>query len=112
MELFSIPAPRWTSTVHPDPVTSSRKAGGSNDRVASTVTVRKGSISVGQDGILRGDWQSPRVPVGNRHAACQAAPQKDSSMRSLYWCAHTANGLCTGWDLRNETPHRTRGETS
>src|ERR1035438_6966329 len=75
MELFSIPAPRWTSTVHPDPVTSSRKAGGSNDRVASTVTVRKGAISVGQDGILRGDWQSPRVPVANRHAACQAAPQ-------------------------------------
>jgi hypothetical protein len=21
---------------------------------------------VGQDGILRGDWQSPRVPVANR----------------------------------------------
>ena len=31
-----------------------------------TVTVRKGAISVGQDGILRGDWQSPRVPVANR----------------------------------------------
>jgi hypothetical protein len=30
---------------------------------------RRGAISVGQDEILRGDWQSPRVPVGNRHAA-------------------------------------------
>src|ERR1039458_8604329 len=86
MELFSIPAPRWTSTVHPDPVTSSRKAGGSNDRVASTVTVRKGAIPVGQDGILRGDWQSPRVPVANRHAACQAAPQKNISYRSRHCC--------------------------
>jgi hypothetical protein len=35
-------------------------------------TVRKGAIAVGQDGILRGDWQSPRVPVANWHAACQA----------------------------------------
>jgi len=46
--------------------------------------VRKGAISVGQDGILRGDWQSPRVPVANRHAACQAAPQKDNFTRSRY----------------------------
>jgi hypothetical protein len=30
---------------------------------------------VGQDAILRGDCQSPRVPIGNRHAAWQAAPQ-------------------------------------
>ncbi|MGA8579106.1 MAG: hypothetical protein WB579_10535, partial [Bryobacteraceae bacterium] len=28
-----------------------------------------------QDDILRGDYQSPRVPIGNRHAAWQAAPQ-------------------------------------
>jgi hypothetical protein len=47
----------------------------------STVTARKGAISVGQDGILRGDWQSPRVPVANRHAACQAAPQKHNFAR-------------------------------
>jgi len=33
---------------------------------------------VGQDGILRGDWQSPRVPIPNRHAAWQAAPQSHS----------------------------------
>jgi hypothetical protein len=30
---------------------------------------------VGQDGILRGDWQSPRVRISNRHAAYQAALQ-------------------------------------
>jgi hypothetical protein len=41
---------------------------------------------VGQDGILRGDWQSPRVPVANRHAACQAAPQKNISYRSRHCC--------------------------
>jgi len=44
------------------------------------MTVRKGAISVGQDGILRGDWKSPRVPgpegTPNRHAAYQAAPQE------------------------------------
>jgi len=51
---------------------------------AGTVTVRKGAISVGQDGILRGDWQSPRVPVANRHAACQVAPQKHNFTRSRY----------------------------
>jgi len=28
---------------------------------------------VGQDGILRGDWQSPRVPIANRHAGCHTA---------------------------------------
>ena len=39
---------------------------------ASAANVSKGAISVGQEGILRGDWQSPRVPVANRHAACQA----------------------------------------
>ena len=32
--------------------------------------------SKGQDGSLRGDCQSPQVPIDNRHAACQAAPQK------------------------------------
>jgi hypothetical protein len=53
-------------------------------RAPSTVTVRKGAISVGQDGILRGDWQSPRVPVANRHAAFQAAPQKHNFTRSRY----------------------------
>jgi hypothetical protein len=46
------------------------------------MTVRKVAISVGQDGILRGDWESPRVPVANRHAAYQAAPQKDNFARS------------------------------
>jgi hypothetical protein len=45
------------------------------------MTVRKVAISVGQDGILRGDWKSPRVPVANRHAAYQAAPQKDNFAR-------------------------------
>jgi hypothetical protein len=44
--------------------------------------MRKGAVSVGQDGILRGDWQSPRVPVANRHAAFQAAPQTDNFTRS------------------------------
>ena len=51
----------------------------------STVTARKGAISVGQDGILRGDWQSPCVPgpegTPNRHAACQAAPQMHNFTR-------------------------------
>src|ERR1019366_5786689 len=36
-------------------------------------------VLVGQDGILRGDCQSPRVPIAGApsgsHAACQAAPQ-------------------------------------
>ena len=30
---------------------------------------------VGQVGKLRADWQSPRAPIANRHAAYQAAPQ-------------------------------------
>jgi hypothetical protein len=50
------------------------------------MTVRKAAISVGQDGILRGDWKSPRVPgpegTPNRHAVYQAAPQKDNFARS------------------------------
>src|SRR5271157_5878768 len=37
-----------------------------------TVAARRG---VGQVGNLRADWQSARVTVDNRHAACQAAPQ-------------------------------------
>jgi hypothetical protein len=51
---------------------------------------------VGQDGILRGDWQSPRVPVANRHAACQAAPQKDNFTRSRYQQPLHATGLDNG----------------
>ena len=39
--------------------------------------------SVGQVGNLRGDWQSPRVPIANRHAACQAAPQKNSASEAV-----------------------------
>ena len=50
------------------------------------MTVRKVAICVGQDGILRGDWKSPRVPgpegTPNRHAAFQAAPQTDNFTRS------------------------------
>ncbi len=42
----------------------------------SPVNARKSAIPVGQDGSLRGDCQSPQVPIDNRHAACQAAPQK------------------------------------
>ena len=38
--------------------------------------------SKGQNGSLRGDCQSPQVPIDNRHAACQAAPQKNVCLRS------------------------------
>jgi len=41
---------------------------------AGTVAARRCSF-VGQDGILRGGWQTPRGPIVNRPAACQAAPQ-------------------------------------
>jgi len=43
---------------------------------ASTVTVRKGAISVGQDGILRGDWQSPlKLPHKSTTSRGRAARQ-------------------------------------
>ena len=37
---------------------------------------RSPSRLVGQDAILRGDCQPPRGPIGNRTAACQAAPPR------------------------------------
>jgi len=68
------------------------------------VTVRKGAISVGQDGILRGDWQAPRVPVANRHAAAKLSrmacgPQKCMKTRligggrSVRWTAARGSGI-------------------
>src|ERR1039458_2264415 len=61
-----------------------RDKGGTPVASACHRPARKAAILVGRDGILRGDCQSPRVPVANRHAACQAAPQKNDVSRSWY----------------------------
>src|ERR1019366_8670795 len=41
---------------------------------AISEAITRHPFRVGQDGILRGDWQSPRGPSATRPADCQSAP--------------------------------------